>query len=116
MTYTVKQLAGLSGVSIRTLHHYDDTGLLKPDARSQAGYRLYGETELLRLQQILFFRMLGLPLREIHKLLDAPDFDTLEALTQHRAALVQRGQELETMLATVDKTIKKLKGEIMLTD
>lgn len=116
MNYTVKQLADLSGVSVRTLHHYDETGLLKPGARSPAGYRLYGEAELLRLQQILFYRMLQLPLREIRALLDAPDFDTLQALTQHRDTLWLRRQEMDLMLATVDKTIRRLRGEIMLSD
>src|SRR5690606_12824607 len=116
MNYTVKQLADLSGVSVRTLHHYDEAGLLKPGSRTAAGYRLYGEAELLRLQQILFYRMLELPLREIQGLLDAPEFDTLEALTQHRETLLLRKREMETMLATVDKTIRKLKGEIMMSD
>ncbi|MDP1931541.1 MAG: MerR family transcriptional regulator [Gammaproteobacteria bacterium] len=116
MSYTVKQLAGLSGVSVRTLHHYDETGLLKPTARTDAGYRLYGEKELLRLQQILFYRALGMPLREIQKLLDAPDFDTMQALAQHRKALASRKKELAAMLTTVDKTIAKLKGDIMMSD
>lgn len=116
MPYTVKELAELSGVSVRALHHYDETGLLKPTARTEAGYRLYGEKELLRLQQILFYRALGLSLREIQTLLDAPDFDTLQALAQHRKALASKKKELAAMLTTVDKTIAKLKGDIMMSD
>ncbi len=116
MSCTVKQLAELSGVSVRALHHYDETGLLKPTARTNAGYRLYGEKELLRLQQILFYRALGISLREIQTLLSAPDFDTMQALTQHRKTLASRKKELAAMVTTVDKTIAKLKGDIVMSD
>jgi DNA-binding transcriptional MerR regulator len=86
-TYTVSQLANLAGVSIRTLHHYDYIGLLEPPARTTAGYRLYGETELLRLQQILFFKELDLPLSEVRSILDDPGFDQVQALQEHRRML-----------------------------
>ena len=72
--YTVKQLAKVAGISVRTLHHYDVIGLLKPVARTEAGYRLYAEKELLRLQQILFYKELDFPLKEIIEILDNPDF------------------------------------------
>ena len=116
MPRTVRQLARLSGVSIRTLHHYDETGLLRPASRSAAGYRLYGERELLRLQQILFYRALGLPLRDIAGLLQASDTDTLQALEGHRRTLLERQDSLVALLATVDNTIARLKGEQPMND
>ena len=78
--YTVGQLARTAGVSVRTLHHYDHIGLLVPLSRTEAGYRLYKEQDLLRLQQILFFKELDLPLSEIRDILDDPEFDPVEAL------------------------------------
>ncbi len=109
--YTVRQLARMAGVSVRTLHHYDQIGLLKPPARTEAGYRLYGENDLLRLQQILFFRELDLPLAEIHAILDRPGFDQVEALRDHRRMLGERAERLARLLRTVDRTIAKLTGE-----
>ena len=73
--YTVSQLATMAGVSVRTLHHYDQIGLLRPTARTAAGYRLYAERDLLRLQQILFFKEIELPLSEVRTILDDPQFD-----------------------------------------
>src|SRR5438105_14624569 len=84
---TVSEVAKLSGVSVRTLHHYDEIGLLKPDSVGANGYRYYGRDELLRLQQILFHRELGFPLEEIAKVLDAPGFDRAAALRAHRDKL-----------------------------
>ncbi len=109
--YTVRQLARMAGVSVRTLHHYDQIGLLKPPARTEAGYRLYGENDLLRLQQILFFRELDLPLAEIKAILDRPGFDQVEALRDHRRMLGERAERLARLLRTVDRTIAKLTGE-----
>lgn len=109
--YTVKQLADLAGVSRRTLHFYDQIGLLKPDLVRNNGYRQYGEAALLRLQQILFFRELDLGLEEIGRLLDNPGFDTLQALGAHREALLARKQRLDRLIATVDDTVAMLKGE-----
>jgi DNA-binding transcriptional MerR regulator len=108
--YSVKQLAGLAGVSVRTLHHYDRLKLLVPSVRTAAGYRLYGEAELLRLQQILFYKELGLPLQEIGDILDDADFNVLQALETHKATLLARRERLETLLHTIDKTISTLKG------
>ena len=82
--YTVKQVAKLSGVSVRTLHHYDEIGLLEPAAVGGNGYRYYGREELLRLQQILFHRELGIPLDQIGRLLDAPGFDRIAASVRPR--------------------------------
>lgn len=115
-TYSVKQLAKLAGVSVRTLHLYDEIGLLKPSARTEAGYRRYGRAELLRLQQILFYKELGLPLQEIGNILDDPGFDLLKALADHREALSARKNRISTLIATIDKTMSNLKkGETMLT-
>lgn len=115
---TVRQLAKAAGVSVRTLHHYDQIGLLKPSARSQTGYRLYGEADLLRLQQILFYRELDFPLADIKALLDRPGFDQVEALRGHRRMLTERAERLARLLRTVDRTIAKLTGEdtMSLTD
>lgn len=113
--YSVKQLARLAGVSVRTLHLYDELGLLKPAVRTQARYRLYGEPELLRLQQILFYKDLGLPLNEIGEILDDPDFDLVKALEQHRKTLQEQRKRIRTLLDTIDKTIQHLKGGTMLT-
>lgn len=112
--FTVKTLADLSGVSVRTLHHYDHIGLLRPTTRTDKKYRLYGEKELLRLQQILFFRELGFALNEILELLDEPDYDLMKALMRHKSALLKRKKRIATLLKTIDTTIINLKqGEIM---
>jgi len=111
--YTVSQLAKMAGVSVRTLHHYDHIGLLKPASRTSAGYRRYGEQELLRLQQILFFRELDFPLGEIRDILDDPAFDQVEALKNHRRLLQRRAERLARLLKTVDKTIQRLMEDDM---
>lgn len=114
--YGVKELANLSGVSIRTLHHYDKIGLLKPSSRTEAGYRYYEEKELLRLQQILFYKELDFPLKEIGLLLDDPDFDHVKALQQHRKALENRQKRISSLLETIDSTIDHLKTGTIMTD
>jgi len=112
--YGVKELSDLSGVTVRTLHHYDKIGLLKPLNRTEAGYRFYGEAELLRLQQILFYKELDFSLKEISDLLDDPDFDLIQALKSHRSALEDRRKRIAELLHTIDHTIKHLNtGEIM---
>ena len=80
--WTVKQVSDIAGVSVRTLHHYDAIGLLKPAKVTEAGYRLYDEGALGRLQSILLFRELGFPLQEIKSILDRPGFDPMDALAQ----------------------------------
>lgn len=114
--YTVKQLAALAGVSVRTLHYYDQVGLLVPSVRTEANYRLYGEAELLRLQQILFYKELGLSIQQIGDVLNDPEFDVLTSLEEHRIAMLQKQEQLSVLLNTIDKTIRKLKGKIMLTN
>lgn len=112
MVYTIKKLADLAGVSVRTLHYYDEVGLLKPQSRSESGYRYYGEEAVVRLQQIMFFRELGFNLEEIRKIVSSPDFNVLEALQSHRTLLTKKAERINDLLATVDKSIKKLKGEV----
>ena len=111
--YSVKQLARLAGVSVRTLHVYDKLGLLKPSVRTDAGYRWYGESELLRLQQILFYKELDLSLKAIADILDDPCFDLAEALCGHKAALTARRDRLNILLNTIDNTIDHLKHKTM---
>lgn len=109
--YTVKKLASLAGVSVRTLHYYDELGLLKPRYRPENGYRHYDEDSIIRLQQIMFFRELGFSLDEIAKIISCPDFDIIEALKSQREVLVKKSERLEELISTVDKTIKQLRGE-----
>lgn len=109
--YATGDLAKISGVSVRTLQYYDRIGLLKPESYSSAGYRRYDEAAALRLQQILFYRELGLELAEISRIMSEPDFDALPALESHRRLLKQKAERLKALLRTVDKTISKLKGE-----
>jgi len=109
--YTVRQLAGLSGVSVRTLHHYDDIGLLRPERVGDNGYRYYGRDELLRLQQILFHRELKVPLQAIGALLDRPGFDRIAALLEHRRQLELQARRYDELVATIDNTIAELKGK-----
>src|SRR5438477_11653538 len=87
MAYTVKQVAAMSGVSVRTLHFYDETGLLKPAYLGTNGYRFYDEPQLLMLQQILFYRELGLELKQIKDIVGRADFEKVAALQSHRTVL-----------------------------
>ncbi len=115
-TYTIKQLALLAGVSVRTLHHYDQIGLLRPGLRTRAGYRIYRHADLLRLQQILFYRELDVPLAEIQALLDRPGFDPLRALEEHRHRLEEKASRLARLIETIDKTLLQYTKEIPMKD
>jgi MerR family transcriptional regulator, thiopeptide resistance regulator len=108
--FTVKQLSSLAGITPRTLHHYDAIDLLKPTRIGRNGYRYYGEDALLRLQQILFYRELGLPLEDIKKIMGKRDFDILNALQSHRVALELQVRRLNHLIRTVDNTINYMKG------
>ncbi len=108
--YSVKQLAKMAGISVRTLHHYDRIGLLNPSFRSEKGYRYYGKAELLKLQQILFYKELDFSLQEIGEIVNNPDFDLQEALQFHKNALQQRLGRLKQLLVTLDKTIDELEN------
>jgi DNA-binding transcriptional MerR regulator len=115
-TYTIKQLADLAGVSRRTLHHYDEIGLLKPSQQGANRYRYYDDAAALRLQQILFYRELGLSLAEIQAILEKPDFDVLQALRAHKGELLKRMARLNRLIETVDKTILHVKGDVNMSE
>jgi DNA-binding transcriptional MerR regulator len=114
--YTVSEVARLSGVSVRTLHHYDEVGLLKPATVGANGYRYYGRDELLRLQQILFHREIGLPLGEIVRVLDAPGFDRAVALRAHRLRLATEARRYRQLIRTIDETLAALEGATTMDD
>ena len=114
--FTVKQLSKLAGVTPRTLHHYDDIGLLKPSRVGDNGYRYYGEEALLRLQQILFYRELDIPLDDIKKIMGRRDFDVLGALQSHKYALKKQVTRLNRLIDTVDNTINHLKGNNIMSE
>jgi len=116
VTYLIGQLAELSGVSIRTLRYYDSRGLLTPSETTEAGYRRYRTPELLRLQQILFYRELGMPLRDIGEILDNPDFDRVTALERHRREISGRIDRLHTLVSTIDRTIAYINGGTEMAD
>lgn len=111
MSYTVKQLATMAGVTARTLHYYDEIGLLRPSSVGDNGYRYYDDAAALRLQQIMFYRELGLSLDDIGAVLDSPEFDLLLALRAHREALRRRAARLNELIDTVDRTILHLRGK-----
>lgn len=116
MEYTVAKLARLAGVSARTLRFYDEIGLLRPCRVTSAGYRIYGEAEVDTLQQILFFRALGLDLQTIASVLGDASFDRKRALREHLSALTAEKARLDVLIDTVQKTILKEEGEITMTD
>jgi MerR family transcriptional regulator, thiopeptide resistance regulator len=111
MAYTVKELAQLSGVSVRTLHYYDEIDLLKPAFLGDNGYRYYEEEQLLQLQQILFFRELDFRLDDIQTILGSSTFDQIDALRSHERLLQQKAERINTLIETVTKTLTHLKGE-----
>lgn len=105
MTRTVGVIARLAGISVRTLHHYDEIGLLSPDERSDAGYRRYSDRDLERLQQILILRELGMGLDEVARVLDDPGYDRLHALQEQRTQLLRSRDRTDRLLAAVDHAI-----------
>lgn len=107
--YTVKAVSDWAGITIRTLHHYDAIGLLKPAQVTTSGYRLYTEADLERLQQILFFRELGFGLQEIKEIIGHPGFDRRQALLDHRDLLLARRQRLDRLIQTIDRTLEAMK-------
>ncbi len=111
MEYQINQLAELSGVSTRTLRYYHQIGLLPPQRVEATGYRVYSEEQADLLQQILFYREMGVSLADIKQILHAPGFQPLGALTRHLDALQQKKQRIERLIATVEKTIAHQKGE-----
>ncbi|PCK20125.1 MerR family transcriptional regulator [Bacillus pumilus] len=112
----VKEVAELFGISIRTLHHYDQIGLLTPKEVTDSRYRLYSEENLETLQQILFFRELGFALKEIKKMMHSPFFDRQEAFTLQRKMLIEKRNKFDKMIENIDKTLQHMAGETQFTN
>ena len=110
--YHIKKIADMVGISVRMLHHYDKIGLLKPESLSSAGYRLYSNKDVERMQQILFFKELDFSLQDIKSILDSPDFDRKEALKAHKKLLTEKKKRLEEIIKSVEKTIDSIDGGI----
>lgn len=110
MSHTVGEVAKLAHVSVRALHHYDEVGLLKPSGRSEAGYRLYSDADLERLQQVLFYKELGFELEEIREIMADPDFDRREALEAQRVLIAEQALRLEALMGLIDRTIERIDG------
>ena len=106
MLYTIKKIAEISGVSTRTLRYYDEISLLKPAQTNESGYRFYGEKEINRLQQILFYRELDIKLEDIKLILDQPNFSVERALTEHYQKLLMKKVRIENLIASIEKTMK----------
>jgi DNA-binding transcriptional MerR regulator len=113
--FTVSQVAKVAGVSVRALHHYDEIGLLRPSARSPAGYRLYGQEDLQRLQQILFFRELGFALEEIMRILVDPAFDLRAALRMQRQLLEEKALRIRALIGAVDVALDSVERGTTMT-
>jgi DNA-binding transcriptional MerR regulator len=114
--FTIKQLARLAEVSVRTLHYYDQLGLLKPQRQKKNNYRLYGEAAIPQLQQILFYKELGFDLKSIKLILDEPGFDYQQALVTHKAALIDKVERTKLLIQTIDRTLDQMKGKIIMTE
>lgn len=113
---TIGELASAAGVSVRTLHHYDELGLLRPVTRTEAGYRLYNDDDIRRLHEILLWRSLGFPLEEVRALIDDPAHDPLEAMRLHRERLLEELGALTARVEALDVAIARASGSEALTD
>ena len=116
MEYTIKSLAQLAGISVRTLRYYDEIGLLKPCRINSSGYRIYGETEIDLLQQILFYKSMDMKLEDIAHIIYDPDFDICEALEEHYKYLISKKTQIENLIFTVEKTLSYKKGVIEMSN
>ncbi|WP_232051895.1 MerR family transcriptional regulator [Aquicella siphonis] len=116
MSYTVKKLAKLSGVSIRTLRFYDTIGLLKPAYYGDNNYRYYEEEQVLMLQQILFYREIGFSLNNIQRIISSDDFNKIDALLSHKQVLAESLDRTKKLIKTIDQTIARLRDEITISD
>lgn len=116
MEYSIQRLSNLAGISTRTLRYYNEIGLLNPSRISSSGYRIYGEIEVKKLQQILFYKELGVSLHEIKDIINNPKFNIAEALESHHEKLMEERQRLDLLIKNVEKTIANTKGEIEMAD
>ncbi|MDU4659539.1 MAG: MerR family transcriptional regulator, partial [Clostridium butyricum] len=103
---TVKQVSDLTGISVRALHYYDEIGLLKPSEITETGYRLYDDETLKTLQQILFFKELDMPLKEVKDIMTSPNFDKMEALKNQKKLLMLKQKRLNGLIKLINKTLK----------
>ncbi|KPU44778.1 HTH-type transcriptional activator mta [Oxobacter pfennigii] len=116
MEYTVQKLGKIAGISTRTLRYYDEIGILKPARINSSGYRIYGQAEVDKLQQILFYRELGVSLDSIKDIVTAPSFDGAKALREHHEKLLEKREQLDLLIANVEKTIALTEGRIIMSD
>lgn len=116
MEYTVQKLANLAGISTRTLRYYDEIGILTPARINSSGYRIYGQAEVDRLQQILFYKELGVELQTIKEIVTSPTFEQATALNKHREQLLEKRKQLDLLIKNVDKTIASTEGRINMSD
>lgn len=116
MEYTVQRLGKMAGITTRTLRYYDEIGILKPARINSSGYRIYGPQEVDRLQQILFYRELGVSLENIKEIITGSSFDSLQALREHHGKLLEKREQLELLIANVEKTIAVKEGRMTMTD
>jgi DNA-binding transcriptional MerR regulator len=116
MEYTIQHLGKLAGISTRTLRYYDEIELLMPARINSSGYRIYGQMEVDRLQQILFYRELGVPLEQIKDILTSPSFDGTRALIDHRDQLLDKRRQLDLLIANVEQTIAAKEGGLSMSN
>jgi len=116
MEYTVQKLGQMAGISTRTLRYYDEIGILKPARINSSGYRIYGQAEVNRLQQILFYKELGVSLEVIKDIVTSPSYDGAQALREHREQLLNKRKQLDVLIANVEKTLASMEGKITMTD
>lgn len=114
--YTVQKLAELAGISTRTLRYYDEFGILKPARINSSGYRIYGRAEVDLLQQILFYRELGLSLERIKDIMTEPSFDGTKALREHHDKLLEKRHQLDLLIANVEQTLAHQEGRMTMSD
>lgn len=116
MKMKIKEVAQLAGISVSTLQYYDKIGPLKPSEKTESGYRLYTNEDLETLQQILYFKKLDFPLKTIKEIIHSPSYDREAALNIEREMLLNRKEQLDRMIETIDKTLRHMKGEIAMSN
>lgn len=110
----MQKLANLAGISTRTLRYYDEINILKPARINSSGYRIYGQKEVDILQQILFYREMGVSLEQIKEILTDPSFDVIQALKKHRENLLKKRKQIDLLISNVEKTIAQKEGRIIM--
>lgn len=116
MEYSINELSKIAKISTRTLRYYNEIGLLNPKRINSSGYRIYGEYEVDKLQQILFYKSMGFKLENIKNIINSPSFDIMSALYSHKEELIKKRQEIDLLIENVEKTIKYKKGEVDMSD